>query len=173
MNIREARPGDVPSIVAYWNPQIRDTAVTFTTALKDPEQLRQEIGARQASGGAFLVADEGGRVLGHGTYFPFRSGPGYARTMEHTVILDPEAWGRGVGRALMTALEDHARQAGIHSMIAGISGENPDGVAFHARIGYRHIATLPEVGYKFGRWMDLVVMQKLLQAPPDKSGQSE
>ena len=70
--------------------------------------------------------------------------------------------GRGIGRALMEELEQHARAAGIHSLIAGVSGENSSGAAFHKSIGYSQIAVLPEVGYKFGRWMDLVVFQKLL-----------
>ncbi|WP_367890158.1 GNAT family N-acetyltransferase [Rhodobacter calidifons] len=74
----------------------------------------------------------------------------------------PDAPRRGTGRALLTAIEDHARTGGAHQMIAGISGENPDGQAFHARMGYRHIATVPRAGCKFGRYMDLVLMQKFL-----------
>lgn len=162
MIIRDATADDAAAITRYWNPQIRDTAVTFTTLQKDPAQLAAEIVARQAEGKAFLVACDARKILGHATYFQFRGGPGYAYTVEHTVVLDPAAWGRGVGRALMQTLEDHARRAGMHSMIAGVSGDNPGGAAFHDRIGYRHVATLPQVGYKFGRWMDLVVMQKLL-----------
>ncbi|WP_299848516.1 GNAT family N-acetyltransferase [uncultured Roseovarius sp.] len=162
MIIRDARADEAAQIVAYWNPQIRDTTVTFTTQEKDPDQLARDIDMRQAEGKAFLVACDGVKILGHATYFQFRSGPGYGHTMEHTVILDPDAWGCGVGRALMDALEDHARHAGHHSMIAGISGDNSGGAAFHDRIGYRYVATLPEAGFKFGRWIDLVVMQKLL-----------
>lgn len=172
MNIRDAAAGDTPRIVAYWNPQIRDTAITFSTVQKDPEGLAAEIAARQADGKAFLVACDGDDILGHATYFQFRGGPGYARSMEHTVVLHPQAWGRGTGRRLMSAIEEHARSAGTHSMIAGVSSENPNGIAFHARIGYRHVATIPEVGYKFGRWMDLVVMQKLLKVPPDNLNRS-
>jgi L-amino acid N-acyltransferase YncA len=72
------------------------------------------------------------------------------------------ARGRGTGRALLQAVEDHARQGGAHQMIAGVSGENPEGRAFHDRMGYREIATVPEAGFKFGRFMDLVLMQKFL-----------
>jgi phosphinothricin acetyltransferase len=82
--------------------------------------------------------------------------------MEHTIQLAPGASGRGHGRALMRAVEDHARMGGAHSMFAGVSGENPEGRAFHARLGYAETAVLPAVGWKFGRWMDLVLMQKFL-----------
>ena len=77
-------------------------------------------------------------------------------------MLDTPAQGGGVGRALMTAIEAHARSNGVHSLWAGISAENPGGVGFHRALGFVHVARLPEVGFKFGRWMDLVLMQKIL-----------
>ncbi|EPX85171.1 GNAT family N-acetyltransferase [Salipiger mucosus] len=159
MILRPAREADAEAIAAIWNPLIEGTAVTFTTAPKTPEGLRADIAAR---GAAFQVAEEGGALLGFATYFQFRGGPGYARTMEHSVQLAPEARGRGIGRALMAALEAEARAQGVHSMFAGVSGENPAGRAFHAALGYREVARLPEVGHKFGRWMDLLLMQKIL-----------
>ena len=162
MILRDARPEDAGAITAYWNPQIRETAITFTTLEKDPETLAQEITARRAEGRAFLVACDGAQILGHAAYFPFRSGPGYRHTAEHTIILDPAQQGRGVASPLLQALEKHAREAGIHSMIAGISGENGRAIAFHEKAGYRHAATIPEAGRKFDRWMDLVLMQKFL-----------
>jgi phosphinothricin acetyltransferase len=81
--------------------------------------------------------------------------------MKHTVIVAPQARGRDVGRTLMAAVEDHAR-AGARTILAGVSAENAPGVAFHAALGYRTVARLPEVGWKFGRWIDLVLMQKTL-----------
>jgi phosphinothricin acetyltransferase len=82
--------------------------------------------------------------------------------MEHSISLTPDHRGGGVGRALMAAVEDHARAFGAHQMIAGVSGENPEGRAFHARLGYELIATIPEAGFKFGRFMDLWLMRKFL-----------
>lgn len=159
MILRPATARDAPALCALWNPLIEQTATTFTTELKTSQGLCADIEAR---GGAFIVATEGSALLGFATYFPFRGGPGYARTKEHSINLSPQARGRGVGRALMTALETHAQQNGVHSLWAGISGENPAGVAFHRQIGFTEIARLPEVGFKFGRWMDLVLMQKIL-----------
>ena len=140
-------------------PIVRDTAITFTTVEKSEESVRADISAR---GDSFQVAVLDGDVVGFATLFPFRSGPGYAHTREHSVVLMRKAHGMGLGRALMTRLEDVARNDGIHSLFAGVSAENPDGVAFHSAIGFREVATLPEVGYKFGRWMDLTLMQKIL-----------
>lgn len=162
MIVRAATADDATGIAAYWNPQIRDTAITFTTAEKDADDLARDIERHQVEGWCYLVANEAGKLLGHASYAPFRSGPGYAYTMEHTVIVAPDAWGKGVAQALMESLEERARSGGIHSMIAGISHENPRAVAFHQKLGYSVVATVPEAGYKFGRWMDLVLMQKLL-----------
>ncbi len=159
--IRPATAADCVAIAALWNPMIRDTLVTFTTEERSAEVLEALLAQKAALDHPFLVAEDGG-LLGFATYGAFRSGPGYARTMEHTIILGPRARGRGVGRALMQRIEDHARQAGIHSLIAGVSGGNPGGRAFHAAVGFREVAVLPEVGFKFGRWWDLVLMQKML-----------
>ncbi len=155
--IRKAEARDADSIAAIWNHVIRDTAQTFTTAQKDPSALAAQIGQQPC-----FVAETGGRVVGFVIYGPFRAGPGYAFTMEHSIHVAQDARGAGLGRALMTAAEDHARAADIHSMIAGVAGENDAGAAFHAALGYRQIARLPQVGWKFGRWHDLVLMQKLL-----------
>ena len=162
MIIRDATPEDARAICAYWNPQIRDTAITFTTMEKEPAELAHVIETQQSEGRAYLVAVGEDGPLGHASYGPFRNGPGYAHTAEHTVIVAPEAWGTGAASALMLKLEERAASAGIHSMIAGISNENPRAIAFHEKLGYGHVATVPEVGCKFGRWMDLVLMQKLL-----------
>jgi len=159
MILRQADPRDIPQILAFWNPLIRETSVTFTTVEKTPETLAADLAARAA---AFQVAEEAGRVLGFASYGTFRSGPGYAHTAEHTVILAPEARGRGVGRALMARLQEVARAADMHVLVAGVSGENLGAIAFHRAIGFAEVARMPEVGRKFGRWMDLVLLQKVL-----------
>lgn len=159
MIVRPANASDAAALEALWNPWIETTAITFSTELRTSAGIATDIAAR---GPAFQVAEDAGMLLGFATFFPFRGGPGYARTKEHTVILSPEARGRGAGRALMDAIEEVARGQGVHSLFAGVSSENPAGIAFHAAIGFREAARLPQVGWKFGRWMDLVLMQKFL-----------
>lgn len=162
MILRPAESTDAASIAAIWNPLICDTAVTFNASERSEGELAGMIAARRRDGHAFIVAEGAGGLLGFATYAQFRGGVGYARTMEHTVILADRARGQGIGRGLMQAIEAHAAARGVHSMIAGVSGENPAGIAFHRALGYRTVAVLPSVGFKFGRFMDLHLMQKFL-----------
>jgi len=155
--ITDATPADAPEIVQIWNSVIRDTIATFTTAEKSPADVADAI-ARQP----FFVARDGAQIAGFATYTQFRGGPGYAHTMEHTIHIADGMRGRGHGRDLLTHLETHARAAGVHTIFAGISGENRDGIAFHKAQGYAEAARLAQVGRKFGRWHDLVLMQKFL-----------
>lgn len=155
--IRPADPSDAAAIAAIWNTVIRDTAITFTSIEKSVDDIERIIAAQPV-----FVADEGGQAQGFATYFQFRGGIGYRHTVEHTVLLDPEARGAGQGRRLMEAVIDHARARGMHSIWACVSAENPAGATFHEAIGFEHVATLPEVGHKFGRWMDLILLRKLL-----------
>ena len=159
LTIRAAIAADAPAIAAIWNHYIRHTSVTFNSQEKSDDDVADDI---KAKNGAFWVAQEGDVIGGFATYGAFRGGVGYARTKEHTIQLAPDFSGRGAGRALMDVLCDHAKGQGVHSLWAGISEENPDGVAFHRAIGFEHVAILPEVGFKFDRWMDLVLMQKFL-----------
>jgi phosphinothricin acetyltransferase len=160
--IRPATPTDLPDVLAFWNPMIRDTTVTFSSEEKTLESLSAMIAARRAAGQEFFVAEDAGRVLGFVTYGQFRSGNGYVHAMEHTIILAPEARGMGLGRTLMATLEDHARAGGCHIMVGGVSAENAAGVAFHAAVGYPEVGRVRQAGRKFDRWIDLVLMQKLL-----------
>ncbi len=158
MIIRDAVPGDAAAIAAIWNPVIRDTDITFTSIEKTEADLVAMITVYPV----FLVAEEDGALLGFATYAQFRGGPGYARTMEHTVYVGPAGQGKGLGGALVTRLEDHARASGVHTMIAGISSANQAAIAFHERLGYEDVAVLREVGWKFGKWFDLHLLQKRL-----------
>lgn len=158
MIIRRATASDAAPIAEIWTPQILETAVTFNSVPYTASQVAAMIAERLC----FMVAEIEGEIVGFATYFQFRGGIGYRHTMEHTIILAPAAWGQGAGRALMRALMDHARAADVHSIMAGVSGENAAGVAFHLALGFQQVAVLPQVGRKFDRWMDLVLLQKRL-----------
>ena len=154
--IRSALPTDAPQIAAIWNHAIRDTTITFNPVEKTDTEVAQ---ITQEN---CLIWEDNGKILGFARYFPFRNGDGYKFTVEHTIMLHIDRHGKGGGKELMQALFVHAKSAGKHSMFAGCSAENPGAVAFHAKLGFQEVATLPEVGFKFGRWIDLILMQKTL-----------
>ncbi|MEO1688280.1 MAG: N-acetyltransferase family protein [Pseudomonadota bacterium] len=157
--IRRMDRRDLGEVADIWNAVIRDTSVTFTTE----EKREDALAAWLAEDGPRLVAAEGpGAVLGFAAASPFRSGPGYRFTWEHSVHVAPPGRGRGLGRALMDALAAELRARGGRAMIAGISGENPRAEAFHRRLGFGEVGRIPEAGFKFGRWMDLVLMRRAL-----------
>lgn len=155
--IRQATPEDAPWIAAIWNTVISDTLITFTTTTKSEADVAQVIATRPV----LVLAD----AVGFATYGPFRGGPGYGATAEHSVMLAPNARGHGHGRALLNGLMQVARDDGKHVMVAAISGANPQALAFHAALGFKQVGQMPQVGRKAGQWLDLILMQKLLNAP--------
>jgi phosphinothricin acetyltransferase len=152
LTVRAATAEDAAAIAAIWNPIIRTTTITFTPLEKRTDDIERLIAVRPV-----FVSDD---ATGFALYDQFRSGPGYRFTVEHTAHVAPGVRGRGIGRALVQAVEAHAAAAGAHSIYAGVSGENTGGIAFHAAIGFVEVARLPEAGWKFGRWIDLVLMRK-------------
>ena len=111
-----------------------------------------------------LVADDG-ELLGFASYAGFRDSmkwPGYRFSVEHTIHVREATWGRGVGRALMEALMARARAAGLHVMVGALDGANEASLRFHERLGFVEVARMPEVGWKFDHWLDLVLVQRIL-----------
>jgi len=161
VKIRAAQPSDAESITTLWNAMIRETDATFTTQEKTVKCMAALIAERI---GGFWVAELGG-VQGFVTYGPFRSGPGYAATVEHTIILAKQGQGSGAGRALMHQAITGARAQNHHIMVAAISGANPGAVSFHTKLGFEQVALMPQVGRKGGKWLDLILMQKIISAP--------
>ncbi len=156
--IKSATAQDAAWITDIWNAVIADTLVTFTTTLKTVQEVAELIEARPV----FTLSDG----QGFATYGPFRAGPGYSATAEHTIYLAPDACGRGQGAALMDHMTAHAAQTGHRVLVAGISSANPGAVRFHARHGFAQVGHMPGVGHKAGQWLDLILMQKTLN-PPD------
>ncbi len=164
-SFRQARMGDVPAICDITNAAIRDTLATFTTTERGEAEVAADIALRWA---AYQVVLLEGQVVGFATYDAFRNGPGYAHTKELSIHLAGNARRQGIGRALMARLEDVAVHAGVRVLVAGISGANPEAQVFHAACGFEEVGRMPQVGFKSGQWLDLVLMQKvLLVADPD------
>lgn len=162
-SIRDVVPGDLPAISALYNHAVRDTTAIWNETLSDPQERGCWMDERLAAGFPVLVAEMDGQFAGYGTYGPFRPHEGYRDTVENSVYVLPDLQGRGIGGALLDALIDRARAQGRHVMVAGIEAENAASIALHAARGFTETARMPEVGRKFGRRLDLVLMQKMLQ----------
>ena len=164
--IRDATEDDLPRIVAITNHAIAHTTANWNYAPVTLEQRRAFLLARQARGFPVLVAEDESGVTGFAAYGDFRAFDGYAHTVEHAIYVDPQAQGRGVGKALLAALIDRARHAGMHVMIGGIDAGNDISIALHRRFGFVETGRMPQIGRKFDRWLDLVLMQKMLEETP-------
>lgn len=169
--IRKARAADAEVICAIHNRIIEETLITFTTELRTVAAVKDEIALKSA---AFLVAEVAGEVVGFASFGPFRSGPGYRATREHSILLDQRVRGKGLGRSLMQVLEDEAQRQGVHVLVAGISSANETAQAFHESLGFEEVGRMPEVGRKWDQWLDLILMQKRLASgiAPDSRGRA-
>ena len=166
VRVRPAMEPDLPGILAITNHAILHGTALWTITPLTLQERRSWMQERLADGFPVLVAEQAGQVVGFGSYGKFRPHEGYARTVEHSLYVRHDAWGRGIGRTLLTALVASATQAGKHVMIGGIEAGNNASIALHERAGFARSALLLQVGRKFDRWLDLLLMQKHLQ-PPD------
>lgn len=173
LTIRDAEPHDLPAITALYNAVIPETTVVWSEQLQSLAERQQWYERQQAEGFPVLVAvdDASAAVIGFAAYGHFRGAgcwPGYRFTVEHTIYVDAAHGRRGVGAALMRGLIERARSRGIHVMVGAVDGANQASLEFHARLGFEIVGRLPEVGRKFDRWLDLILVQKIL----DESGRT-
>lgn len=165
MPIRPATEADIPAITAIFNEVIATSTAIYADDPFTEEDRRAWFAQRRAAGYPVLVAEEDGEVLGLASFGEFRAWPGFRHTVEHSVHVRAGARGRGIGTALVAALFEPARALGKHVMIAGVDAANAGSIRMHERLGFARGAVLREVGRKFGRWLDLELMQKFLDAP--------
>ena len=159
MQLRDAVEADFEQITAIYNDVLSNSTAIYNDR---PATIEDRIAwwrSRLGQHFPVLVATDGARLCGFGSYGDFRSWPGYRFTVEGTVHIASGLRGRGVGSLLLNALIAHARQAGKHSMIAGVDSENTASLRFLERFGFERVGLLPEIGYKFDRFLDLVLLQ--------------
>ncbi|MEZ5923685.1 MAG: N-acetyltransferase family protein [Hyphomicrobiaceae bacterium] len=165
VTIRAARLEDLPQILDITNDVIAtSTAIYFDDPLT-LENRRQWLEDRQRLGYPVLVAEEVGDVLGFSSFGDFRPWPGYRFTVEHSLLVRDGHRGKGIGEALVKALWPIAAKLGKHMIIAGVDAENRGSIRFHERLGFAMSAHLKEVGFKFGRRLDLVLLQRAIGEP--------
>ena len=162
MKVRPAKFSDSTEIVEIWNPYIKKTFVTFNASEKTQEEVCDLIKDRRNNGHEFWVASQDDKIIGFASYDQLRAGVGYRYSMEHTIIVSEKYKSLGVGKNLMGILCSHAKNRDINSMWAGVSALNVPAINFHEGLDFKIVARLPEVGYKFDTFVDLVLMRKIL-----------
>jgi phosphinothricin acetyltransferase len=162
IDIRPATTDDVPAITDITNALLATTTYEWTETPHTIQDRQAWLAEHQARGEPVLVAVDGDHVVGWAAYGDFRDTsrwPGYRFTVEHTIHTAESHQGRGIGRRLIEALAERARADGKRVMIAGVDGTNEGSVRFHESVGFRTVAHLPGVGEKFGRRLDLILLQ--------------
>jgi L-amino acid N-acyltransferase YncA len=167
--IRDATDADMPVVRNIYNSTIPTTTGAWTESLQTLQQRRAWFRDQQRGHYPVLVADRDGTVVGFTAYESFRGSgkwPGYRYTVEHTIHVECSHWGSGIGRELLETLISRASGAGLHVMVAAVDSQNLDSIRFHERLGFIEVARMPQVGRKFDRWLDLVLMQRVLDDQP-------
>ena len=157
--IRPATPQDAAAIAAIYNDAVRHTTAIFNEHEVDVQNRIDWMQGREAAGFPVLVLEEAGEAVGYASYGPFRPHDGYRATVEHSVYIRSDLRGGGRGKALMVALIDRAKAQGLHVMVAGIEASNEASIELHERLGFERVGVMVQVGQKFGRWLDLLLMQ--------------
>jgi phosphinothricin acetyltransferase len=160
--VRDAVAGDLPGLLDIYNEVIANSTAVFSdqpVALEDRERWME---ARHAHGFPVLVAVDSTGVVGFASFGPFRTWPGYRSTVEHSVHVRADRRGEGIGSALLLELIERARALGKHVVVAGVDADNAASIRLHERLGFTSVARLSEVARKFDRWLDLVLMQRIL-----------
>ncbi|MBG6524031.1 L-methionine sulfoximine N-acetyltransferase [Pseudomonas aeruginosa] len=167
-SIRDAGVADLPGILAIYNDAVGNTTAIWNETPVDLANRQAWFDTRARQGHPILVAsDAAGEVLGYASYGDWRPFEGFRGTVEHSVYVRDDQRGKGLGVQLLQALIERARAQGLHVMVAAIESGNAASIGLHRRLGFEISGQMPQVGQKFGRWLDLTFMQ--LNLAPTRS----
>lgn len=164
MNIREAKPADVSALLAIYAPYVTETTITFETKVPTLADFQERIRTTQEKF-PYLVAEVDSKVLGYAYAHPYYGRAAYTWTVELSIYVAQEARQQGLGQALYDALEKELEQQGVINLLACISLPNDASISFHEKRGYEQVAHFQKVGFKLGKWHDIVWLQKKLGNP--------
>jgi phosphinothricin acetyltransferase len=178
MNVREvmqveaALLADVAAMTAIYAHHVLTGSGSFEETPPSQDEMRRRYEAGLAAGYPWRVARDAAGVLGYGYYGPFRAREAYRYTVEDSIYVREDVRGQGVGKAILGALIAAAKTAGCREMLALIGdSENAGSIGVHASLGFKTVGTLRDVGFKLGRFVDVVIMQLSLAEPPPEDGQ--
>jgi phosphinothricin acetyltransferase len=169
LKIRDATPADIAAVTAIYAPAVREGTASFELDPPDEAEMSRRMATVVGGGYPYLVAEQAGRVIGYAYASAYRTRPAYRWSVENTVYISPSAKRTGAGRALLRALILACEAKGYRQMIAiiGDSGHSAS-IGLHRALGFTFCGTIHSVGYKHGRWLDSVIMQRAL-GPGDTS----
>jgi len=154
------------AILAIFNEVIATSTALYDYQPRTPEMMKSWFEVKRKGHYPVLGAeDSSGELLGFASFGAFRAWPAYKYSVEHSIYVDARFRGRGVGRRLLQRLIESARDKDYHVLIGGIDAANKPSIALHESLGFTHCGTIPQVGFKFGRWLDLSFYQLILPTP--------
>ena len=157
--IRTASTADADAIASIYNHYVRETVVTFEEEPVSPAEIAGRIGEVAAASLPWLVAEQAGVVVGYARATKWRPRSAYRYSVETTIYLSPQHLGGGIGTHLYRHLIEELKGRGLHLAIGGVALPNAASVALHEKLGFRKVAHFNEVGFKFGRWIDVAYWQ--------------
>lgn len=163
--IRPAVEADLPHVREIYNHYVRNSTVTFDEVATTLPQMRKKFATVSKLGMPFIVAENPtGQLLGYAYVYPWKEKAAYRYTVENSIYLGPAATGKGLGKVLLGELIERSRAAGIKEIIAVIADRGADAsVRMHENFGFKEIGHMGKVGFKFGRWLGTILMQKSLK----------
>ena len=162
LTVRRASDEDAEAIRRIYNAEVLDSTVTFDLVPRTLEEQLAWLRRRSGAHAVLVAVDDGGDVAGFGSLSTYKERAAYSTTVEDSVYVDRDRQGQGIGRLLLAELLATATAHGFHAVMARIVGGHDASIRLHAGLGFEIVGTEREVGRKFGRWLDVVVMQKLL-----------
>jgi phosphinothricin acetyltransferase len=165
--IRPATPADIAAITRVYAEAVRHGTASFELEPPSEEEMARRMRSLLDGGFPYLVAELDGAVIGYAYAGPYRARPAYRFTVEDSIYLDPKAQGRGIGRALLDRLVAESTDRGFRLMVAviGDSAQTPS-IELHRAAGFKMVGTFENIGFKFDRWLDSVLMQRALGEGP-------
>ena len=165
VSIRRATPADAPAIAAIYNHEVENETSTFDLVPRSPQDQLDWQNARDGAFGVF-VAELDGEVVGFGALSPYKERAAYRTTVEDSVYVRRDMGRRGIGRVILAHLLDTAADGGFHAVMARITTLSVGSIGLHEALGFREVGIEREVGRKFGKWLDVCLMQVLLHERP-------
>jgi L-amino acid N-acyltransferase len=165
ISVRSARETDLPEILSIYNDIILTTTAVYQYETYTLDMRTAWFEAKLEAGYPVFVAESEGAVAGFSSIGPFRAWQAYKYTVENSVYVAASQRGRGIGKLLLAPLISTAREKELHAIIAGVDASNAASLHLHAGFGFEEVAHFRQVGYKFGRWLDLKFLELLLETP--------